>query len=100
MPSASVTDAQPLLLKLIDDLLQIDRRGQYVDENIAAGGRDDASSGLRPAEESERHGVDRVNVTGYSDQAIFVGIYNADEMPVRLLLQLTTLDEMNFFACT
>ena len=100
MPSASVTDAQPLLLLLVDDLVQIDGGGQYVDKHFTAGGRDNASSGFWTPEKFESPCVHRVNVTGYSDYAIFVGIHHADEMAVRFFLQLAALDEMNLFACT
>src|SRR6266542_6474113 len=95
MPSASVADAQPFLLLLVNDLVQVDRGGQHVDKHFTAGGRDNASSSFRPTEKSEGPCVHSVNVTGYPDYAILVGIHYADEMPVRFFVQLTALDEMN-----
>jgi len=74
------------------------RRRQHVDEHLAAGGRDDPRAELGTPDELERHRVHREDVAGDPGDAALVDVDRADEMPVRLALEVPAMDDVDLFA--
>jgi len=37
-------------------------------------------------------------VSGYSDDTLGIGIHHADKMPMRFVVKMAPVDEVNFFA--
>jgi len=70
----------------------------HVDLQIARNHRADVRSLLRTAEEGEFGRIDRIDMTRHPGDTRLIFVNDADEMPVRIFIEMPPMDYGNYFA--
>jgi hypothetical protein len=98
MPTTAIGDAERAGFLTIDDLVEVHRGWEDVDQDFATDGRHDPGSDLGPASKLEGGRIDGEHMAHHSQETLGVGFNGAHEMTMGFELEMPALDQVDLLA--
>jgi hypothetical protein len=98
MPTTAIGDAERAGFLTVDDLVEVHRGWEDIDQDFATDGRHDPGSDLGTASELESGRIDGKHVAHDPQKALGVGFDGAHEMTMGFELEMPALDQVDLLA--
>lgn len=98
VPVGPIGHAQRAGFLTVDDLVEVHRGRENVDQHFTADGRNDPGPNLGTASELKRGRVNGKHMAHDTDESLGVGFDRTNEMTMGFELEMPALDQVNLFA--
>lgn len=98
MPFRAICHAKGFGFLLVGDGVQINFRRNNVDQDISTEERDESCAHLGSAKKFEPDGINGEEVSRYPRDSALVRFHRADEVTMGLLLEISSMNDVNLFA--